>query len=360
MAVETYNFSRDRINDRKNWPFYIARWLGVTGYKIRSTCYPELHEEVTALHNEDSVYLYASFHKSLWETTGIIAALILNHLPTPYAGMGDNLVRGGFYQRQAEKVGVFLIKRATSRREVLESARRLKEIIMNFIALGEDVLLFPEGTRKNILSEGEYGKFFPTVFESLLEYERNKKEILEQFDHLKPQNVYIIPTNVDYSKIREDWEMLEDYKGKPRTLKVWDSLKMIKHIGDTYLAFGKPIKVADHLEMNRKELASYTRDRCLELVKVLPINVVAKAIVDSCDGERKRIDVTRIEANISAVLGKLEGVKDSFRGFTIDDTPAEIRRKVTRYERTFNDKHIDIKRLDFFQLYANYISHYLT
>lgn len=357
MAAETYNFSRDRINNRKNWPFRFAKWIGVTGYRIRSTCFPEFHEDVKPHKDENAAYLYTSLHKSLWETTGIIAALIMKQLPIPYAGMGDNLVRGRFYQKQAEKVGVFLVKRATSRREVLESAKRLKDIIMNYMAHGEDVLLFPEGTRKSVLSQGTYGKFFPTVFESLLEYERNKKEILEQFPHLKPINVHIVPTNVDYSKIREDWEMLADYKGNPRTLKVWDSLKMIKHIRDTYISFGKPIKVADHLEMNRKELAEFTRDRCLELVRILPVNVVAQSILDSSDG--KRIDLTQINTNISAVLRKLEGAADCFRGFTLNDSPTEIRRKVTRYERTFKDKYIDIKHREFYRLYANYISHYL-
>jgi len=357
MAAEIYNFSKDRINDRKNWPFRIAKWLGVTGYKIRSTCYPEFHEEVAGLRDENAAYLYASLHKSLWETTGLIAPLILKHLPIPYAGMGDNLVRGRFYQKQAEKVGVFLIKRATSRREVLESAKRLKDIIMNYIAHGEDVLLFPEGTRKNILSQGKYGKFFPTVFESLLEYERNKQQILDQFSHLKPLNAYIVPTNVDYSKIREDWEMLEDYKDKPRTLKVWDSLKMIKHIRDTYLSFGKPIKVADHLEMNRKELAEFTRQQCLELVKILPVNVLAQAILDSSDGER--IDLTKIDGNISSVIRRLAHVKNRFRGFSAEDSPGEIRKKVTRYERTFKENYICEKYRKFYRLYANYISHYL-
>jgi 1-acyl-sn-glycerol-3-phosphate acyltransferase len=354
--MTTVKLSGDLINDRKNWAFRLAKFLSVSGYKALAKPHLEFHENLLELKKKKSVFLYASLHKSLWETTGILAALYLEKLPIPYTGMGDNLVVGKFFQSLAQKVGVFLIKRPGNRAQMLESARMLKDYTINYLAHGEDVMLFPEGTRKSILSQGEYGKFFPTAFEALLGYEKNKEKILEEYPRLEAHDSYIIPTNVDYSKIREGWEMLKEYKGKPRTLTVLDSLKMVRNIGDTYLSYGNPIKVADHLDMSRKQLADLTREKCLELVKILPINVVARSIVDSVDGDR--IDTGKIADNIAGNVRKLSSLSDRFRGFTPADDPMETWRKVTAYESYFKEKYIDIKYLEFYRLYANYIGHY--
>lgn len=335
----------------------MAKFLSIWGYKYLTRPHVEFHEDLKPLKKEKSVFLYTGLHKSLWETAGILVAIHLGGLPIPYAGMGDNLVKGKFYHWLIGKAGVFLIKRATNRREILESAKMLKDYVFNFIANGVDVMLFPEGTRKSIPSRGQYGKFFPTTFEALLEYEKNKEEIIEKYKDLSPYNTYIIPLNVDYSRVREDREMLEDYKkGKPRTLHIKDSLKMVKKIGDTYISFGSPVNVGDNLEKNRKELSVHVREKCLDLVKILPINIVSRAILDSTVEDR--IETGKIETNISRIIQKLSHLKDRFRGFTADDNPGDILGKVVKYEFTFRQKHIAMKHLPFYRLYANYIGHY--
>ena len=346
----------DTINDRRNWVFSVAKFFGVWGYKYLAKPHVECYDDLAALKKEGAVFLYTGLHKSLWETSGLLAALHLEKLEIPHVGMGDNLVRGRFFQSLARKAGIFLIKRATTRKEIVESAKALKDYIIHYMAHGVDVLFFPEGTRKSILTEGTYGKFFPTAFEAVLEYEKNKEHIQALHQGLPAYNAYIIPTNVDYSRVREDRELLEEYR-KARTLHVLDSLKMIKKIRDTYITFGKPIKVANHLGKNRKELAIYSREKCLELVKILPINVVSQAILDSLRGDRVRLD--NIEENITRIIQGLSRLKERFRGFSPDDHPDALLKKVSQYESTFKPRYIDSQYKPLYQLYANYIRHYL-
>jgi glycerol-3-phosphate O-acyltransferase len=353
--MSKFELSRELIVSRRNMAFFVAKTLGVTGYKYLTKAHTEYHEDLKALKKDKAVFMYSSLHKSLWETTGILIPLYLDKIPLPYTGMGDNLIRGKFFQNIAQKTGVFLIKRATTRRSMLESARMLKDFSLNYIAHGVDVMVFPEGTRKSIVSHGEYGKFFPTAFDALLEYEKSKDIILDDYPNLSPHNAYIIPTNVDYSHIREDQEMLQE--GKPRTLHVLDSFKMLKNIGHTYLTFGTPIRVADHLGMNRKELANFTREKCLELVKILPINVVSQAILRTIDGDR--IDIGKIESCINSVLEELSPLKQRFRGFTTEDSPRKLWDIVAKKDTNFREEHVNIKNRKFYKLYADYIGHYM-
>jgi 1-acyl-sn-glycerol-3-phosphate acyltransferase len=356
MVTNIAKLSRKLITSRNNLAFYLAKFLGMRGFKLFARPHVEFQADLVQLRKEQSTFLYASLHKSLWETSGILIPLEKKKLPVPYTGMGDNLVRGKFFQRMAKRVGVFLIKRARNRREMLESAKMLKDYIINYIAYGHDVMVFPEGTRKSILTEGQYGKFFPTVFEALLEYEKNKDQIMEKLN-LPTYNSYIIPVNVDYSRVREDWEMLGERKEKPRTLNILDSLKMMKNIRDTYITYGKPINVAHHLDMTRKELAAFTREKCLNLVKILPINIVSASILDSVEGDR--INKDKIETNIGRTIEKLQSFQNRFRGITTDSHPGEIWQKVASYVVYFRKKYIDEKYLAFYRLYASYIGHYL-
>ncbi len=344
--------------DRNNWTFRFARMVNVWGYKHLGKSHYEMPAGLKQLRNENSVFLYTGLHKSLWETTGILVVLHLQKMPLPFTGMGDNLIRGKFFQTLAKKTGVFLVKRATNRRELLESAKKLKDYILSYLAHGMDVIIFPEGTRKSILSTGEYGKFFSTAFESMLEYEKDKGEILESYPELRAHDSYIVPMNVDYSRIREDWEMIHTFQGKPRTLHLLDSLKMFKKIGDTYVSFGEPLKMTDYINMNRKDLAVLIREKCLELVKILPINIVSQAILDAVDKENNCINTATIEENIGINLQKLDHLKDRFRGFTAETAPADILKHVTNYVPCYRTGKINIKNLSFYKLYADFIGHY--
>ena len=351
-----FGLVKDEIVKRNFVIFGLAKFISHTGYRIISRPHVENISAVAEIKKKKGTILYTGLHKSLWETTGVLSCLKLNGVPIPFSGMGDNLIRGKFFQTIAKKTGIFLVKRARSRRDVIESAKKLKQYISYYIANGIDVAIFPEGTRRNVPEKGEYGNFFPTAFEAVLEYERNKEQILAEYPELTPRDVYVIPYNTDYSKVREDLEYIGSLGKKPRTLHIFDSLKMIKHVGDVYISFGEPIKISGHLDKSRKELAVYTRDRCLELVKILPINVVGQAAADAIEKGNGSIKTDTLLHNIAENVKKLERYKDRFRGFEVDESPRSILDKVTCYEAKF--RNIDAACLPFYKLYANYIHHY--
>jgi len=357
-----YKFSRYEIASRKNFTFRTARFFSTWGLKHLSIPHIEIEPELTELKKENSVFLYTGLHKSLWETTGVLSALYLSGLEIPFAGMGDNLIKGKFFHKLARKAGVFVIKRAKNRREILESAKQLKEYIISFLAQAVDVMVYPEGTRKNIPERGRYGDFFPTVFEATLEYEKNKKEIVAQENDLAVHNSYIIPFNVDYSHVREAKEMVENIGGKPRTLHILDSLSMIANVGHTFISFGKPIKVSDNLDKNRKELSLKVRKECLDLVKILPINLVAQSFV-SCYERMSEKNITEIDdscilESIKRNMDKLKDFKESFRLFSLDDSPVEIWEMVKKSEPHFRT--LEFHNIRLYRLYANYIEHYFS
>lgn len=349
-----FGLQKDEVVRRNTLIYLWARFISNTGYRIFSRSHVENPVDLRKLKKENGVFLYTGLHKSLWETTGVLSSIYFQKLPIPYTGMGDNLVKGKFFQNLASKAGVFLVKRAKTRREVLQSSKKLKDYILYYMAHGTDVAIYPEGTRRNIPENGHYGNFFPTAFEAVLEYEKTKDQILAGNEKLIARDVYVVPFNVDYSKIREDFEYVKSGDSKPRTLHILDSLKMLKRIGDLYISFDNPIKISDHLDKTRKELAVYTRERCLELVKILPINIAALSILDvHAEGQ---ITTDKVLDRIGRNLEKLENLKDRFRGFDAGENPRDILDKVARYEVTF--RNIDTENIPLYRLYANYINHY--
>src|SRR5664280_1040264 len=169
------------VSDRRNVYYWTAKTLAMLGHRFLVRPHVEMDDDVAALKRRgDAVFLYCGLHKSLWETSGVLPPLHLAGLPVPYVGMGDNLVKGRAFQHLSWKIGAFLVRRPANRKEMLESARKLRDDVLSFLANGLDV-------------------------------------------------------------------MVGDGSGKPRTLHGLDSLSMIRNIGDTYLSYGKPVRVADHL-----------------------------------------------------------------------------------------------------------------
>lgn len=349
-----FELSKKEIVKRNFFVYRTAKFISGTGYRLLSRNHVEILPILKKLKKENAVFLYTGLHRSLWETSGVLSCIGFHKLPIPFIGMGDNLVKGKFYVSFASKAGAFLVKRPKSRREVIESSKKLKTYILYFTAHGTDVTIFPEGTRRNIPEKGKYGDFFSTAFEALLEYEKNKEKILAEHKELRAHDTYVVPFNTDYSKIREGRELVKEPGAKPRTLHILDSLKMLKHIGDLYISFGEPIKIADHLDKTRKELAVFAREKCLELVKILPINIVALAILDAHKAGQIKTD--KILDNITKNIKKLAHLKERFRGFEPDEAPQDILAKVARYEAAF--RKIDAVNLPLYRLYANYIHHY--
>lgn len=347
---------KEKEKVKRNWLIYgTARFLSNRGYKLFSRVHTENPYELGKLKNNNSVFLYVGLHRSLWETTGVLSSMFFQRLPIPFSAMGDNLVKGKFFQWFTSKTGLFLVKRAKTRREIVESSKKLKQYIMYYIANNTDVVIYPEGTRRTIPEKGEYGPYFPTAFEALLEYERDKEKILAEYPQLKPLDVYVVPFNTDYSKIREDFEIIGEMGKRPRTFRIIDSLKLLRKIGDIHISFGEPIRIKDHLDKNRKQLALMSREKCLELVRILPINVAGRAIALAI----KKGDTSEntILDYIKKTVEELDHLKDRFRGFKPGDPPKEILDKVAKYERLF--RKIDPEELNFYRLYANYIHHYL-
>jgi hypothetical protein len=270
-------------------------------------------------------------------------------------GMGDNLIHGRLFQELSKKVGTFLIRRPSNRQEVLESARHLRKTILGFLVRGLDVLVFPEGTRKSVPTRGGYGDFFPAPFEPLLEYERSKARLCAANPGCEPRDAYLVPFNVDYSCVREAHEMVAVGSGKPQTLNVFDSLAMLRHIGDTYVTYGKPVRVASLLGLDRKKLAVESRRMCMDLVTILPINVASLAILRLPEGAP--FTAAALEREVAGVVAALKPHTDRFRGFTPGEAPAEIIRRARHGRPRFAGP--DPEELPLYRLYAAYIRHYL-
>ncbi len=340
--------------NRNSIVFLTARTISTFGCKYLTHCLVEFPDELKQLkNNKKSVYVYMGLHKSLWETSGVPSCLYLNKLPIPFVGMGDNLVKGEFFQSLAEKCGAFLIKRAGNRREVLQSAKAFKTKVKTFISNGIDILIFPEGTRKSIPKKRQYGDFFPTAFEGVIEYEKEKKANIELDSDY---NAYIIPFNVDYSRVREDFEITSSHKQKPQTLHILDTIKWLARIGKTYISFGKPIPISEHLDKNRKQLAVYTRQLCLDLVKIMPINIVSRSICEMFQNNDQNYDQALLYQYIDQNIIKAAKYQTKFRNFTIYDQPQKLVRLVSKHFKAF--RKIDKSHLALYQLYSDYVQHY--
>ena len=344
------------ILKRRGLIFFVARIISNWGYRNLTKAHVEFKKDLIDLKQKGSVFLYNGFHRSLWETTGMLSALNLNKLPIPVVGMGDNLIKGKLFVTLAKNTSVFLVKRGKTRREIVESAKELRNNMYSFMAYGRDVLLFPEGTRTSIPRTGEYGGFFPTSFDALLEYEKDKDSFDPNKKGIKKFDSYIIPFNCDYSFIREGGELVGFGSDTPRTLKVWDSLKMLKNIKDVYISFGSPVKVSEHLEKTRKEVSIIIRNECLKLVKILPVNVVGKALVESLSENRS--DMGTIYKKIESVMKNLNDHKKKFRGFPDDNNPERIFKIVSKLIPDFRKP--SSKKLPLYKLYSDYIGHYFS
>lgn len=356
MGELPYPVAPPDCSDRRNVYFWTAKTIVMLGHRFLVHPHVEMDQALLPLGRQAGpVFLYCGLHKSLWETSGILPPLYLAGVPLPYIGMGDNLIKGWPFEYLSKKIGAFFVRRPTNRREMLESARKLRDDVMRFIAHGHNVMVFPEGTRKNIPSHGHYGEFFPTAFDALLEYERNRPAILASNPGLAAHETFIVPFNVDYSRVREAEEMVSEKVARPRTLHLLDSLSMIRNIGDTYLSYGTPIRVADHLGLDRKGLAALARQRCLDLVKILPVNVASRAILEL--GPTPAVSPGALNEAVTRVVEALRPYADRFRGFRLGDAQGTIVRCAAQVQLDF--RRLVPENIALYRLYASYISHYL-
>ncbi len=313
------------------------------GLRLLTRTHEEISPRLFALKKDGFLFIYIGLHKSLWETSGIQTVLHRNRMFVPYAAMGDNLVRGRFFQAIAKKLGIFLVKRIAGRRGLLESAASLKREVQAHLREGIDVLVFPEGTRKNIPQFGRYGTFFTTVFEAALELSQEGEKIM------------LVPVNVDYSHVREDHEMLGAMEKHPRTLHILDSLNMLSHLDDIFVSIADPIVPGDH-QWNRKDLAAQCHQACLDLIKILPINIVAWAIHSLL--QKNVRDAGSLYREIDANIQALAPYQDRFRGFDPQSKGLELFEAVAKKRKEFRSwAEKKPEPLALFKLYRDYIGH---
>ena len=328
--------------------FGMVRRFGIWGFRLWCRPHLELDPGLKDAAAKGGVFLYAALHKSLWETTGIQVALTLSGMDVPWVGMGDNLVRGRFFQGLVERAGGFLIRRPRNRRDLIASAIQLRDSVVSLLETRRSVLVFPEGTRRGIPDNRTHRPFFPAVFEAVLEYARMRTAA--EAGEYPP--VFIVPVNVDYTKVREDREMLQRRSG-PLTLHILDSLKMIRYVGDVYLSFGKPMQLSEMPGMDRRSLAEATRTACLDLVKILPVNVVAQGILRA--KQAGSMDLEKVYRGIEAVLEDLRPHANRMRGLSLHDDPPGLIQRVSRSNALF--KKPSDRMLPVVRLYADYIGH---
>ncbi|MFH0869639.1 MAG: 1-acyl-sn-glycerol-3-phosphate acyltransferase [archaeon] len=356
--------------------YQVIKYLVLIGDKLLSNIHVEGTGKLKELKRESdgrALFLYASTHTSLFETTAVPATLYREKLPVPYACMGDNLVKGEPWQRRVRKLGAFIMKRPETA-GMRASRDSLVQGLEAHLEAGKDMLIFPEGSRTCIIRKGERGVFHPACFEQVQAFQRSHLTEASRGSIVGDPELYIVPVTVSYSKVKDAKDMLESV-AKAKTLKPRDVLKVIlKPVGHVYISFGEPIRVMDYLDTNRKELAGMTRQRCLELVKILPVNVVGEALmretVECYDGGK--INCDRVLFYITQVRNELGWqYPEKFRRFTPQSSPEEIFRKgrgeelVKDYERrTVMQALIEGRGLQGTQqslakLYASYIGHYM-
>lgn len=311
------------------------------GIRFLSRTHEEISPELTRLKKQGYRFLYTGLHKSLWETTGVQAVLQRNRFKVPYAAMGDNLIRGKFYQAVAKRSGLFLVKRTSGRRGLLESAASLKAAIKAHIKAGIDVIVYPEGTRQNIPQFGRYGNFFSAAFEAAVELVQGGEKLA------------LVPVNVDYNHIREDKEMLFSASKHPRTLHILDSLKMLAHLGDIYVSIGDPV-VPEADGWTRKTLAARLHQDCLRLIRILPVNIISWAIYSL--RQQGITESSRLYQEIESNIRQLLQHQNRFRGFTAESRGEDLYHQLVAKRKEFTRWSEENPSLSkFFKLYRDYI-----
>lgn len=328
--------------------YHVAKYLALMGDMLLS----DVHVEGTArlrklkrMSDGKAMLFYTSLHKSLWETSGIPTALYRAGLPVPYPCMGDNLVKGETAQKWARRLGLFIIKRPTAS-DRLESRRSLIKGLEAHLEAKKDILIFPEGSRTCIVKNGEHGVFYSTCFGQAQLFQKSHIIASGEQKPVADPELYIVPVNVDYSKVKDARDMLRSVS-QAKTMRPNDLFKVIfRQIGPVYISFGDPISVMDYLDLGQRDLASMTRQKCLDLVKILPVNITAQALLRS-----KTAVYGEVIGNIAEVRDMLSPHFDRFRGFTLMTGPEKI------YGAGMADKLR--KNIGLAKLYASYIGHYL-
>ncbi|MCC7574048.1 1-acyl-sn-glycerol-3-phosphate acyltransferase [Candidatus Woesearchaeota archaeon] len=282
---------------------------------------------------KDCALFFAGPHRSMWETVGIPYTITKYDGDTPFALMGNNLIKKETGIKEAilkyviERSGIIWVEREKNPKAAIQKIIQTTETILS---KNRNIMLFPEGTRSR---DGLVKDFKPSILQGAINASKNT-------------DVYIIPINVDYSKLLEINEFAKNSGTYTFTVKDLNQWKTT-HLGEIYISFDKPILISP--DTNRKIIAYETRKKCLDLVKIQPINIVSTAIT-RLNQQQEPLKKTNIEQTIEIIMKELEPHQEKYRGFKEYTEPNKII-KLTKQE-------IKPELITQHQIYANYIAHY--
>lgn len=300
------------------------------------TCnyHSEMPESTYKLLSQGTPVLFTGLHKSLWETIGVPYILSKEYdLPVPYIVMAHALVGGKMPHWFMVHLGADFTKRAGGRGNIDLTKERIQSRLKN----RHSVVIFP-GMEKGRQKNGVAKPYETTAFEALIQMGDTQ---------------WNVPFNVDYTRVNELRNLKEidefldtekHYMFKLMHIARW----LFRNFGDIYVSFGEPIKVTN--DMNRRELADYTREKSLDLVKILAPNVLSKAMLRLNFDSDGKFDQDELYTHIEDVKKEYVGYADKFRGFDMDTSPQKIV-KISKLP-------LDIRWLPTHNIYYNYISHF--
>lgn len=279
---------------------------------------------------------YIGPHKSLDDTIIILNAIQENGGEIPYFVLGTNLIRGISVIPMILLGGIYI-----NRKEKFKSARVIPEKMKMHWNRGHDTIKWPEDGREKF---GIIEKWHNSDAKAAIEYSKYGK-------------IFFIPNNLDGFEVTDMDRMLkndpdmqiEEYINKkeeirknikPYTFRIWHAIDWWKNLGNKYVSFGEPIEVKPSDDIHK--LSNYIKEKSLDLVKILPNNIMAEAIMRTKGNFNERILYNTIEK----IIEELSPHQNKFREFRNAD---DIINKSTL---TFKEKP---RKYDIF---SGYIRHY--
>jgi hypothetical protein len=285
---------------------------------------------------------YLGPHKSLDDTLLTINAIYENGGQIPYFVLGTNLVRGVSTILMIFLGGIYI-----DRKEKFKSARVIPEKMKMHWRIGHDTIKWPEDGREKF---GVIEKWRNSDAKAAIEYSKYGKIFLmthnlDGFDVTDMDRMVRKDPDMtidDYIAIRDDKKKKDEFMKniKPYTLRAWHLPDWWKDLGNKYVSFGEPIEVKPTDDIQK--LSNYAKERSLQLVKILPNNIMAEAIMRT----RGIFDERTLLNTIEQIIDELSPHSDKFREFNNGE---DIMHKSTL---TFHEKP---RKYDIF---SGYIRHY--
>jgi hypothetical protein len=298
---------------------------------------------------DNCIIAYDGLHRSLAEVVMDPYAINIHGGNITSMMMGNNLLRKDAGKR--ERRLAFSLERAN----VVALVERLKNKMQQadrvafdmYTRLTRDICTFvyPGGTRSR---DGSFKKFYSAAYQGMIDA---AKVLRSTISPSKDKLLYLIHVNVDYSKTLEVREFVAENHdpNKPHSFSMRKDLKkFFKNPGHVYVSFSEPILI--HPYDDRKKLAERSMQECLDLVKILPINIMSEAMIRLNPTPGSVINKHRLYGLIDDVIDDLSPHQHKFRRVTIGNAEKIVSRSRLP---------LDSRLMDMYKVYANYIGHYM-